>query len=188
MQPKIILRLALVLCGLVTGCETENIHSSRIALTNLTGDGLTKTNASVSMECYGGIKDGKARAAFSLDGKCWLVLFYPTNKLNQVWEEQTESKQVYAWLVRTQFDCETFRSAKSPSAPLFPDSELLHGKVQVAQYDWRHKNLFHVGVDLVGDDNVVLKCEFNSYDKSKFDAKQLWLDPYLIIFGPFVKW
>jgi hypothetical protein len=187
MNTKLLLCLALVLSGLVTGCETESIHSSRIALTNLNGDGLTKTNGSVSMECYGGLKNGKTSVAFSLDSRCWLVLFYPTNKLNQVLETQTESKQVYAWLVQTQFDCEMLRSVKTPSAPAFPNSELLHGKVQVAQYDWRHKNLFHVGVDLAGGD-VALKCEFNSYDKSKFDAKQLWLDPYLIIFGPFVKW
>ncbi len=71
---------------------------------------------------------------------------------------------------------------------MFSNSERLHGKVEVGQYDWRHKNLFHVGVDLAGDDGAALKCEFNSYEKSKFDAKQLWLDPYLIIFGPFVRW
>jgi hypothetical protein len=68
------------------------------------------------------------------------------------------------------------------------NSEQLHGYVEIQEADWRHENLFHIGVDLAGDDGAALKGEFNSYNKTKFDAKQLWLDPYLIVFGPFVKW
>ena len=88
---------------------------------------------------------------FSLNDQCQLVLFCPTNKLNQVLQAQTGSQPVFAWLVRTQYaglDRLLFESAQSPSALMFSNSERLHGKVEVGQYDWRHKNLFHVGVDL----------------------------------------
>jgi hypothetical protein len=189
MKRKLILGLALVLSLVLTGCETEEIYHSRVALTNPNGDGFTKTNIPISrLWCSGGVKDGKASAAFSLGNQHWLVLFYPTNKLNEVLETQTESGQVFAWLVRTQFDCEMLWSAKDPSAPSIPNSEALHGKIQIAQYDWRHNNLFHLALDMTGDDGVVLKIESDSYMKSKFDPQQLWLDPYLLVFGNFVKW
>jgi hypothetical protein len=187
MKRKFILCLALALSGLLTGCETEYVSESHGTLTNLKGDGQSETLQKKSSVEYGtSFKNGWERTAFSLNDQSQVVLFYPTNKLNQVLQWQTESQQAFAWLVRTQYagvDRSLFESAQSPSALMFPNSERLHGKIEVGRYDWRHKNLFHIGVDLAGDDGAVLKCDFNSYEKSKFDANQLWLDPYLLIFG-----
>jgi hypothetical protein len=41
---------------------------------------------------------------------------------------------------------------------------------------------------LAGKNNLAITGEVNFFEKTRFDAKQLWLDPYLIIVGPFVKW
>ncbi len=189
MKPKIILCLALVLSGgLLTGCDTEYVGESHVSITNLHGDGRTETNTnSLDNECSGLI-NGKTMMAFSLGNPpCSLVLYYPTNNLNQISQLQTDSQQAYAWLVRTQLDCQTLLSVKTPAALPFPNSEALHGKIEVGKYDWRHKNLFHIGVDLAGDDGTVLKGEFNYYDKTKFDPKQLLITPYVIFVLPFSK-
>lgn len=187
MKPKLLLGLALVLGSVLTGCETEDVGEFHGTVTNLNADGRGEILQKKSSARYGAdFKNGWERMAFSLNDQCQLVLFCPTNKLNQILQAQIESQQVFAWLVRTQYagiDRSLFESAQPPSALMFPNSERLHGKVEVGQYDWRHKNLFHVGVDLAGADGTVLKCEFNSYEKSKFDANQLWLGPYLLIFG-----
>ena len=189
MKPKLLLCLALVLSVVLTGCQTETVQKFQGIGTNLKGDGHTETNMPMSLTYYGGVKNGRTSTAFSLgDQRCWFLLYYPTNNLNQTLELQTESQQIYAWLVRTQLDDQKFWSVYSPSVPPFPNSEQLHGNVAISQYDWRHKNLFHISMDVIGDDGAVIKGEFISYTKTKFDAKQLWLDPYLIIFGPFVNW
>ena len=189
MKPKLILCLALVLSGgLFAGCETENIEEHHISLANLHGDGRTETNM-IGGGCSGGLIKGKTMASFYVGTPpCSLVIYYPTNKLNQTAQWHTDSEQVYAWLVRTQLNCQALRSVKTPSAIPFPNSEPLHGEIEVGEYDWRHNNSHHLAFDLTGDDGIVLKAEFNSHAKTRFDPKQLWLDPYLIFFGPFVKW
>jgi hypothetical protein len=190
MKPKLILCLALVLSGGLFGCETEQIgdhHSSTV--TNLNGDGRTETNVPVTMNCGGGLFNGKTRLAFSLGNPpCWVVLYFPTNTLNQPLQVPIDSQQAYGWLVRTQLDCQKLWSVKTPATMPFPHSEPLQGKMEIVQYDWRHNNRFHFAWDLTGEDGVAIKGEINNHTKDKFDAKQLWLDPYLIIFGPFVKW
>ena len=187
MKPKLLLCLTLVLSGVLTGCETEYVGEGHVSLTNLHGDGRTETN--MVEECSGGLINGKTSAAFSLGSPpCWLLLYYPTNQLNQTSHWQADSRQAYAWLVRTQLDCQTLLSVKTPSALPFPKAEPLHGTIEVGEYDWRHHNRQYFAFDLTGTNGVVLKWEANSYTKTQFDPKQLWLDPYLIIFGPFVRW
>jgi len=188
MNPKIILCLALVLSGVLTGCETKYIgdkHSS--TATNLHGDGRTETNVTAYLNCGGGLFDGKTRLAFSLGSPpCWIVLYFPTNQLNRILQVPMDSQHGFAWLVRTQLECETLWSVKTPAVMPFPNSEPLHGTIEIAQYDWRQNNRFHFAWDLAGDDGVALKGEINNHTKDKFDAKQLWLDPCLIIFAPFM--
>jgi len=187
MKPRILLCLALILSGGLTGCETESIGEGRVSLANLYGDGRIETN--MVQECSGGLINGKTSTAFSLGSpSCWLLLYYPTNQMNQTSRWQTDSRQVYAWLVRSQLDCQTLWSVKTPSALPFPNSEPLNGKIEVGEYDWRHNNRRYFAFNLTGTNGVVLKVEMNSHTKTEFDAKQLWLDPYLIIFGPFLKW
>jgi hypothetical protein len=195
MKPKLILCLALVLSGGLFGCETENIQKSDGHAVNLNGD---KRADMIQMQIAGGgrLKNGNPFAFYSLNTNSLLVITYPTNNLNQMLQSETGSHQVYAWLVRNQSQDwqqmmrleKEIASADSLPNLSISNAEQLHGHVETEQADWRHKNLAHVGFDLTGDDGTTLKGEFNSYDKTKFDAKQLWLDPYIIIFGPFVKW
>jgi hypothetical protein len=191
MKPKLIPGLALVLSCFLVGCETEyitDVHNCTVS--NLHGDGQTETNVPVTGNCGGGLFDGKTRLAFYLGDSpsCVVVLYFPTNTLNQMLRVPIDSQQAYGWLVRTQLDCKTLWTVKTPAAMPFPNTEPLHGKIEIAQYDWRHNNRFHFAWDLAGADGVAIKGEMNNHTKDKFDAKQLWLDPYLIIFGPFVKW
>ena len=177
MKPKLILCLALVLSFVFIGCETENIEKNHFSVTNLNGDGRTETHTNSFGIDEHTFADGKALSEFPLDNhrSCWLVLFYPTNQLNQISEWQIDSWQVCAWLLRTQLDGRGH-------------SESLYGKIKVGEFDWRHKNRRYVAFDLTSTNGFALKGEFNSYDQTKFDANQLWLVPYLIIVGPFVNW
>ncbi len=179
---------ALILAGWLSGCASETVQQSRVAITNLHGDGLTQTNLTVSYAAGGQLTPGTARTVLCVAGQGWLVFYHPATRLNQVLP-LTAGDQGQAWLVSTQSVGSTRRWAE-----VFPPDNVafqgvpLAGRVELAQYDWRHRNLFHVGADLTGPSGLVVKCEFTRYEKSRFDAKQLWLDPYLVLFGPFVKW
>ena len=189
MSPKLLLCLALILSGVLTGCETDNVEKNHFTVTNLNSDGRTETYTNSFANGSRGLVDGKMLAFFQLNNpSCSLVLYYPTNKLNQISEWQVDSRQTYAWLARTQLDGQIWESIKSSSSLPFPNSEPLRGRIQAGEFDWRHKNRHYLAFDLTGDTGFAIKGELNSYDRTKFDAKQLWLDPYLIVFGPFVKW
>lgn len=189
MKTKLLLGLALVLSLLLTGCETEHVCQSRFIITNLNGNGRTDTRTNVFAGPYGGLFDGKTMAAYWLgDSTNALVLLYPTNKLNQIVEWPVDSSQAQAWWVRTHRNDLAFQPPKNLSDPPFPHAEPLRGTIKVGNYDWRHKNRKYLAVDLTGTNHLVISGQINSHEKTRFDAKQLWLDPYLIIVGPFVKW
>ena len=189
MNPKLLLCLALILSGVLTGCETDNRWKNHFTVTNLNSDGRTETYTNSFANGSRGLVDGKMLAFFQLNNpSCSLVLYYPTNKLNQISEWQVDSRQTCAWLARTQLDGQIWESIKSSSSLPFPNSEPLRGRIQAGEFDWRHKNRHYLAFDLTGDKGFAIKGELNSCDRTKFDAKQLWLDPYLIVFGPFVKW
>ena len=187
MKATFLVCLALVLGLILAGCETENVGTSHVSLANLNGDGRTETN--MIGEYSGGIANGKTRAAFSLgSSSCWLLLYYPTNRMNQMSEWDTESGQATAWLVRTQLNDKMIQSAKTPTRLPFPDAEPLYGRIEAGNYDWRHSNSNHLAFDLSGTNGVILKAETDSHTKTKFDPKRIWLDPYLMIFGNFARW
>jgi hypothetical protein len=198
MKPQFLLGLALVLAFILTGCETETIENNHLSVTSLNGDGGTDT--CTNMFVAGGriLPDGRMLREFPAGGimlsafpsnhlSCWVVLLYPTNQLNQISEWQIDSWQVCAWLLRTSPDDRLLRSIKSASELPFPKSEPLRGKIEAGEFDWRHKNRHYLAIDLTGDNGFAIKGEFDSWDKTKFDAKQLWLDPVLLFYAPFMK-
>ena len=194
MKPKLILGLTLVLSGgLLAGCQTETIQKSHMEAVNLRGDHRSET---IQMQHTGGgwLKNGAPFESLSLGEPCLLVIFYPTKVLNQMLRTETGSHQVNVWLVRNQSTGweagqhlqDAIRSTESPGNLSIPNSEQLHGQVEIKYADWRHKNHFHLGINLAGEDGATLKGEFDSYDETKFDPNQLWMGPFMIFFSPFV--
>jgi len=187
-----------LLCASVlifAGCETENVQESHGSAANLHGDNQAQT---IHLQNAGGgvLKNHSPFAFFSVDATNLLVIFYPTNVQAARLFTNLVVNPVDAWLVRGQFTNwqayeqlqKEIESAKSPDKVSIANSGRLRGQIEISKGDWRHKNLFRVDVALAGDDGLTLKGEYNSFDNSKFDPKQLWLDPYLLIFGNFTKW
>lgn len=185
MKIKLIACPAVLFCLLLTGCQTTTwpvyeYHASIVDHHN--GNGHTETN--ITEESYGGDYQGKTKEVFSLGStNRWLICFYPTNCLNETNQWQTDSKQAYAWLVRTSINIypgpATFASIKTPCAPPFPNSEPLHGTIEAARFDERHKDRRYFAADLEGDDGVILKAEMDTHLTSKTE-----FEPALILILP----
>jgi hypothetical protein len=163
MKPKLLLGLALVLEFILTGCETETIEKNHLSVTNLNGDGRTETRTNLIAYNDRTVVGEKVVWNIPVGGKmlpgfasnywsCWLVLYYPTNQLNQISERQIDSWQVCAWLMQQQ--------PNSPKAI----SEPLHGRIESGEFDWRHKYRHYLAFDLTGDNGFAVKGGFDSWD------------------------
>jgi hypothetical protein len=209
MKPKLILCLALVLSGVLTGYVTHREFSGSTA--NLKGAGDQTSNANdlkMSVEGSGITTNGGNYIIFSLPQEhCHLVLFYPKMKPYPYYYFRADlgTNQIHGWqieqsdpsptnhivthinLAPNQTDVwfkrgKTFNRSelKSGIAGGLPaDAERLYGQVEMI----KDGGEFHITVDLSNENGVKLLGILDSY-------KEPWpplVYPFLIIFAPFMK-
>ena len=209
MLAKLLLCLALVLSGLLTGCVTQREFRGSTANLKSNGDLTSNTNfLKMSVAGSGVTTNGGNYLVLSLpEENCQLALFYPKLKPYPYYYFKAEvgTNQIHAWqidlsnqttnhitvhidLPPNQTDAwvkrgKTFsRSelAAGVTGSLPASAERLHGQIEMEKKGGE----FHINVDLSNENGVKLSGIFDSY-------RTLWrplLYPYILIFGPFVAW
>jgi hypothetical protein len=204
MKPKLLLCLALVLSGVLTGCVMQ--REFRGSATNLKNDGgQTSISNDLKMTVAGsGITmNGGKYIVFSLpEENCRLVLFYPKLKPDYYLRAELGTNQIHAWqimygcystngftvreeLPQNQTDAWLVRGKQPRSSELASgvmgslpaNAERLQGQVEMVT-DSKNRE-FHMNVDLSGDNRVKLLGIFDSY-------KTLWsplILPFVLIHG-----
>jgi hypothetical protein len=206
MKTKLLLCLALVLGGALSGCVMDRQFYG--TGTNLKGKREQiplGSHLKMSVAGSGDTTNGGRYMVLSLPHQdCWFVLFYPTvgpgqwlrmeigAKKSYAWrsegagtsdwmkEVQNGSEQSAAWFVRgKQFDFSRLALGTSQFGLSVTNSEQLRGQVEIGIGMNGHSE-FDVNVDLSGDDGTTtLQGEFWSY-------KSLWpplLGPAMLVFG-----
>jgi hypothetical protein len=190
-KTKLTAFLPILFCALLTltGCQTttSQVYEYHASMVNLNGNGQTETN--INERVYGGMYYGKTQETFMLGStNQWLICFYPpSDPLNETNQWDTDSRQAYVWLVRTPIsiasDDRNFAPLfKHPGTAPFPNSEALHGTIETATFDGRHRNRRYFAADLSGDDDVLVTLKMNTYlkSKTKFEPALIWIAPAMM--------
>jgi hypothetical protein len=206
MKPKLILCLALVLSGALTGCVMDRQFYG--TGTNLTGNREQiplGSHLKMSIASSGDTTNGGCYMVLSLPKQdCRFVLFYPNikpkpyqflrveigAKQTHVWQYEGEgtnylmeelpdgAKQTGAWFVKgKRFNFPRLSLGASQFGLSVTNSERLRGQLEIV---FENHSEFQVNVDLLGDDGTTtLQGEF-------WNEKSLWpplAGPAILIFG-----
>ena len=206
MKSTFILSLALVLCGLLTGCVMDRQFYG--TGTNLTGDREQiplGSHLKMSVASSGENTNGGRYMVLSLPKQdCWFVLFYPNIKPNpyqflrveigakqiHVWQHEGDgtnywmeelpdgAKQTGAWIVKgKRFDFSRLSLGTSQFGLSVTNSERLRGQIEIGL---ENHSEFDFKVVLSSDDGTT------TFQGEFWSEKSLWpplAGPTMLIFG-----
>ena len=180
------LGLVLIIGLMLAGCANQPLETFRGTVTNLRGDGHAET-VRLDLQRYDArFKSGELCLALRLGLQdCWLVLVHPPIKPDVILRAETDPPKVYAWLVRTKSFYLTEQYLVNPESLLnFPNSERLHGRVEMSTVSWRHFDNLRIGVNLVGENGGTrLQGEFVRDRKTGFSLEPVIFSAYLLWYG-----